>query len=352
MPMPSLQIRELSRPENRFIAQSFSGLPSSQPPEQTPVTTSPFAQLADEFLSLYQPPSRAKTTCRLMRQTIRELSEDPLLAIVADLSPATLWRWIRRYPDRSAMTTAVHLRNLRCLCNYAVGRGFLATSPFAYDSKLRKAAHAKKGQRRRHHSLVEVGCVLGYLRDRSTLSWEDGRLFALASLAAYTGVRALEAQFAEVKDFDLESGFFHVEPKPNHPLKTESSERDVPIPPPLATILGEWLPRARSTWAFPGVKRRGPWSGGMCGSRPVDRLQAAGLAVGVRGFTFLSLRHSFITHGSGPWGLGSIQIQQIAGHSLEDTQRHYLGRDRTNLRDAVATISFPMPAPLPVSRAR
>jgi integrase len=88
------------------------------------------------------------------------------------------------------------------------------------------------------------------------------------------------------------------------------------------------------------------------GLRPVDRLQAAGLAVGVRGFTFLSLRHSFITHGSGPWGLGSIQIQQIAGHSLEDTQRHYRGRDRANLTRAVSTISFPIPDPLPIARPR
>lgn len=310
------------------------------------MTSIPFASMIEEFLEGYIPPARSRTTCRLMNQSIRELRADPLLKTASDLSPAAIWRWMRRHPDRTPITTSVHLRNVRVLCNYAVGRGFLVASPFAFDSKLKKATHVRKVDRRRHHSLLEIGCVLGYLRDRSRLSWEDGRLFALAGLAAFTGVRALEAQFAEIGDFDLENGFFRVEPKPTHPLKTESSERDVPIPPPLAEILGSWLPRARSNWAFPGVKRMGPWIGGSTGSRPLDRLKSSGLAVGVRGFTFLSLRHSFITHGAGPWGLGSIQIQQIAGHSLADTQRHYLGRDRANLREAVATIAFPMPAPI------
>ena len=314
------------------------------------MTAIPLRELIDEFLEGYQPPARAKTTCRLMRQSVRELAEDGRISTSADLSPAALWRWMRRYPGRTPITSAVHLRNLRVLANYAVGRGCLTASPFSFDRKLTKAAHAKKADRRRHHSLLEIGCVLGHLRDRSRSSWEGGRLHALAALVAFTGVRALEAQFAEVDDFDLVDGFFRVEPKPDHPLKTDSSERDVPIPPPLAAILAGWLPRARSGWAFPGVKRRGPWVGGSPGFRPVDRLQDAGRAVGVRGFTFLSLRHSFITHGSGPWGLGSIQIQQIAGHSARETQRHYLGRDRVNLREAVATISFPIPDPPPLAR--
>ena len=308
------------------------------------MTPLPFASLTEEFLEGYIPPARSKTTCRLMRQSIRELQEDKAITSSTDLTPAALWRWLRRYPDRTPITASTHLRNHRALCNYAVGRGCLISSPFSYDSKLRKATHVKKSARRRHHSLVEIGCVLGYLLDRSRLSWEDGRLCALAWTVAHTGVRAAEAQHAEVADFDLAEGWLKIEPKPNHPLKTESSEREVPIPPPLAKILGEWLPRSRSTWAFPGSKRRGPWVGGAGGYRPVDRLQEAGRAVQVRGFTFLSLRHSYITHGSGPWRLGPREIQQIAGHGLLDTQEHYTGRDRANLRAAVATIAFPIPA--------
>lgn len=306
--------------------------------------------LIDEFLEGYQPPARAKTTCRMMRQTLRELAEDDRLKISFDLSPASIWRWIRRHPDRTPITAAAHLRNLRTFCNFAVGRGCLNSSPFKFDGKLRKATHVKKPARRRHHSLVEIGCVLGHLRDRSRLSWEDGRLFALAAVAAFTGARALEAQFAAVADFDLDGGWFRIEPKPNHPLKTDSSEREVPICPPLASILESWLPRSRSTWAFPGSRRLGPWVHGSTGYRPVDRLREAAVCVGVRGFTFLSLRHSFITHGSGPWGLGSTTIQQIAGHSLEDTQKHYLGRDRANLKEAASIIAFPMPMPLPIAR--
>jgi integrase len=299
--------------------------------------------LIAEFLEGYVPPIRAATTCRLMRQSLRELAEDDRLVVAADLTPAALWRWFRSHPDRSPITTAVHLRNLRAFANHAVGRGLLNASPFTYDRVLKKATHVKPSRRKRHHTLVEIGCVLGHLRDQSRSSWEAGRLHALASLVAFTGVRALEASHAEVADFDLDAGFFRVEPKPWHPLKTESSERDVPIPPPLAEVLRAWLPRARSRYAFPGVQRVGPWVGGSPGHRPVDRLGQAGRDVGVRGFTFLSLRHSYITHGAGPWGLGPILIQQIAGHSIQDTQKHYLGRDRSNLTAAVASIAFPMP---------
>lgn len=309
----------------------------------------PIASLVEEFLEGYSPPLRAKATCRLMRQTLRELGEDGRIATSADLSPAALWRWHKRHPERTPITASVHLRNLRALCNYAVGRGYLHGSPFNFDAKLRKASHVKKAARRRHHSLAEIGCVLGHLRDRAvrSRSWEDHRLHALASVVAFTGARAREAQYAEVEDFDLADGFFKIEPKPIHPLKTDSSEREVPIPAPLSSILARWLPRARSRWAFPGVRREGPWDGGAPGYRPVDRLREAAREVGVRGFTFLSLRHSFITHGTGPWGIASGSIRQIAGHSLEDTQRHYLGRDRDNLRAAVATVAYPMPTPRP-----
>lgn len=308
----------------------------------------PLPELIAGFLTGYDPPARAKTTCRLMRQTLRELAQDSAVTTSADLLPEALWRWMKRYPTRTPITASTHLRNLRTFCNHAVGRGCLTASPFSYDVKLAKAAHVRKSRRRRHHSLLEIGTVLGLLRDRAARSclWEDQRLHALAAVVAYTGARAKEAQWAEVADFDLAEGVFLIEPKPNHPLKTESSEREVPIPPPLSAILRRWLPRARSPWAFPGVRRQGPWDGGAPGYRPVDRLRQAGLDAGVRGFTFLSLRHSYVTHGSGAWGMGPGSIQQIAGHSLQDTQKHYLGRDRDNLRAAVASIKFPVPAPI------
>lgn len=302
-----------------------------------------FADLISEVLEGYEPPIRARTTCRMMRQTARELSADPRLRTPQDLSPAALWRWMKRHPGRSPITAAAHLRNIRTICNFAVGRGYLTSSPFAFDAKLKKAVSVRKDAKMRHHPLADIGRVLAFLRGRSAESWEWHRLLALAATVAYTGVRALEAQFAEVADFDLAEGFLRVEPKPKHPLKTESSERDVPIPSELSRILEGWLPLARSNWAFPGVKRLGPWTGGLNGYRPLDRLKQAGEAVGVEGFTFLSLRHSYITHGSGPWHLGAREIQQIAGHTLIDTQKHYLGRDRANLRSAVATIAFPCP---------
>jgi integrase len=309
--------------------------------------TLPIAALVDDFLVKYDPKRRvapkAKTTCRLMRQTMRELLEDPRLTTSAQLNRNTIYRWIDRHPERTPITLAVHLRNLRVFWNYAVGEGYTKSSPFVYERDFKKMLAVEKPATRRHHSLVEIGCVLGSLRDLMDESWEALRLYALASTVAHTGVRALEAQYTEVHDFDLDTEFLKIEPKPIHALKTNRSKRLVPIPPELMPVLKEWLPQARSNWAFPGAKRLGPWTAGPNGYRPLDRLKQAGRAVGVEGFTFLSLRHSFMTHGRGPWGLGSKQIQQMAGHTLEETQDHYLGFDIANQRAAAAKISFPMP---------
>jgi integrase len=332
----------------QIIAHNPFGLPIL--PEEQTMMSIPLREFMSEFLEAYEPPARAPTTCRLMRQSLRELAEDPRIAGTGDLSPASICRFIRRYPGRTPITASVHLRNLRVFSNVAVGRGLLAGSPFSLDIKLQKACHVKRVQKQRHHSLLEIGCVLGYLRDRAYLSWEDHRIYALGSLVAWTGCRAREAQFAEVADFDLAEGFFTIQPKPGHPLKTESSEREVPIPAALSEVLRSWLPKARSTWAFPGRKRFGPWTQGLGGTRPLDKLKEAGLAVQVRGFTFLSLRHSFVTHGSGPWSMGSLTIQAIAGHSIEETQKHYRGRDRDNLRAAATAIAFPIPVPVPIIR--
>jgi integrase len=304
----------------------------------------PIAEFIAEFMVEYQPPFHAKTTCRLMRQTTREIVQHGALSTTQDLSPAAIFRWMKAHPERSRVTTAVHLRNLRALCNFAVGRSYLTASPFSFNATLKKAVGAKKETKERHHSLVSVGKVLAHLRDNAKGSWEGHRLYALASLVAFTGARALEAQFAEVEDFDLVEGFFAIKPKPKHPLKTPKSEREVPMPMDLIGIVEGWLPSARSSWAFPGVKRMGPWIGGLSGYRPLCRLKQAGEAVGVKGFTFLSLRHSFITHGSGPWHLGDRVIQQIAGHTLVTTQDEYRGRDRDNLRSAVRDVRYPMAA--------
>src|SRR4051812_9098884 len=103
----------------RIMAHNSPGPP--RPPEEMPVTPMPFRELIEEFMEGYEPPARARTTCRLMRQSVRELAEDDRIATSADLSPAAIWRWLRRHPDRTAITSAVHLRNLRVLANYAVG---------------------------------------------------------------------------------------------------------------------------------------------------------------------------------------------------------------------------------------
>lgn len=315
----------------------------------------PIETLRADFMEGYVPGdralgARARSTCTLMNQSMRELHEDELLKLSTDLSPAVVWRWMRRRP-KSAVTCATHLRNIRVYCRYAVGRHALFACPFTYDAKLRKAVGVKKEAKLRHHSIEAIARVLDHLAARANESWKDARLYALVTLVAYSGVRAMEALCAEVSDIDLNECIFRIRRKAENFGKTDRFEGDVPLPPAAIPVLKDWLLRTDSRWAFPGVRRKTPWTGGGQNQKPLDCFKAAGEAVGVKGFTLLSLRHSYITNGRLVWGMNETQIQMIARHTTTRTQQHYLGKDLPVLKTAVSPMIFSLPA-IPGGNAR
>ena len=142
-----------------------------------------------------------------------------------------------------------------------------------------------------------------------------------------------------VADIDLERGFVFVKPNAGR-LKTAGSEAPVPIPDALGVALRSWLPRCGSDWVIPCVGRLSPWLHGQSERRPVGRLKAAGKAVGVDGFTPLSLRHSLATHLAGWWGLSPRQVQLVLRHTTEATQGYYVHPDLANLRETVRAVDF------------
>jgi integrase len=302
-----------------------------------PVTPIPLSRFRPELLSLYDPPCRVQATRGKMRQVL-DLVAELGIAATDGLTPPAVARFIRLRPDWRPATVKGLLGYLRAACRYAVTMGYLAVDPFTVRRDwLRSLPPAADFAGPRHHPAADIARVLGHLRSRSA-TWEGGRLFALASTIAFTGLRRMEALRLRAIDVDAPAGLLR--PGNGHRLKTRGSHQPVPIPGELAPILAEWLPRAGSEWAFPGVTRKGPWTGGPIGKRPLDCLKSAALRCGVTGFTFQSLRHSWATHAESRWNLGEACIQRVLRHTTPMTQRHYRHADADNLRAAVADISF------------
>ncbi len=300
-----------------------------------------FDRFRAEFLDLYRA-ARARKTWAKARQALGELSRlEPPPRSTKDLTPGLIARFVgaSRERGRADTTTDSLLRSIAAACSYAAKMGYVRASPFAQFAGG-WGLDTEPAEVPRHLSLAELAGLMDHLRrDRET--WHARRLYALAATVAYTGLRRSEALHLGLADVDLASGFLSVPRRRlTHRAKTRASAAPVPIPPPLVPILLAWMPEAGPAWLFPGATRKGPWTGGPPGRKPLDMLKAAGKAAGIRGpVTFQALRHSFGTH-AGVWGLDPIRLKQVLRHTTLRTQRHYIHPDAANLRDAVKAVRF------------
>jgi integrase len=323
-----------------------------------PVGPIPLDRFGDELLKLYVPPLRAKNTFLKMRQAMEivEAVAGPG-ATTADLTPALIARFIESRPDgESPRTTHTLLAYVGAACSYAKSQGYIRTSPFEFRKRWIRVG---KPEGKTHHSRDEVGRVLALLAsDVAFLDgwprWRARRLHAIVSLFAYTGLRRDEGLWLRATDVDLDGRMVHLVERKGRQFKTEASAKPVPIPSALAPILADWLahrldaetgsPRqfdesVGCPYLFPGVSRKGPWTGGPLGHRPLDQLHAVGERAGVQGLTFLSLRHSFATLAPA-WGLSADMVKRVLRHTSTATQRYYQHDDLDGMRSAVDRISF------------
>lgn len=300
------------------------------------VSPIPFALFVDRVLSCYLPPLRAITTLGKMRSVLLRLGRLPGLESTADLTTALIARYVaERAKNVRSNTIAGDLSYLASACSMAVEEGWLARNPF--DSR-RLRIRPEPPSQKRYHSVADLVRVLDHLRARAGESWESHRLYAAASTVAYTGLRRSEALRLQVEDVSLADRVLCVVARTR--LKTLAAAAPVPIPPRLAEVLADWLPRTGGAWVFPNGARTGPWVGGNHGYTPLDKLKRAGRAVGVEGLTWQSLRHSWATHAEGAWMLGEAAIQRVLRHSRPLTQRGYRHADLENLRRIGERVSY------------
>ena len=187
------------------------------------------------------------------------------------------------------------------------------------------------------HAIADIGRLLETLESRSA-TWTGGRLYALAATVAYTGLRRDECLCLSTADVDSPRA---PDVQDRKRLKTvalrQSGAHPATAPPDSAYLASQ----NGSEWVFPGVRLRGPWTGGACGTRACDQLRRAGAELGIAGLTLASLRHTFATHARRDWGLSDIELADVLRHTSPQTQRWYVHEARQcDLVRSVSRVSY------------
>jgi integrase len=159
----------------------------------------------------------------------------------------------------------------------------------------------------------------------------SGRWCPLFMTAIFTGLRASELRGLRWDDINLKRGILHVRQRADRfnaigKLKSRTSERDVPLPPALVSVLREWrlaCPKGEHGLAFPNgagnienhanIQARGFWAAQI----KADVVNKEG---GPKYMGLHSLRHFFAswcinTNEDGGLGLPPKVVQEYLGHA-------------------------------------
>lgn len=311
-PWSSLDLQELVQTLTSQLAAALRPV--------DPITPVPLPVWVDAVLGLYR--AKAATTRYRMSQALREtVAIAGPGATTADLTPGLVATLARR--PGAAATTHGLLRALRVACRVAVERKWLDVAPFGrYTPWPRVERRAK-----RWLSASETATVLEALRVQAT-DWKGRRLYTLAAVYAYTGLRRMEAIRLKPGDIDFERSLVWVRPHGAR-LKTKGSEAPVPMPDVLAAILRPWLTECGGEWVFPGEKLRGPWQA-RTAIWATARIKAAAEAAGVPQATPHAFRRGLATVLRGR-GYSREQVKLVLRHTDLGTQEYYVGQDLLTL---------------------
>jgi integrase len=302
------------------------------------MTPIPISQFADELLNIYGSGKHARKTKLAMRHCLELLAGLPDVKTTADLRTRTMAQLVERAGELSPNTVIGQLGYLRAACSYAIEEGYLDRAPSWKRVRPRERAATLNPC----VSYAEAARLVDLLKSRAT-SWEGRRLYALVCTILLTGIRRDEALYSRVEDLDLGAGTLKIEERSRR-LKTLESARYVPLPDALVFVLKEWLPHIESPWLFPGVKRKGPWTGGMPGRKPIDSLKRAAADVGIQRITWHGLRHTFGTHALTLFEVPLWALQLILGHTDLRTTQRYLHLSKTSTRlESVQKIAYRKP---------
>jgi integrase len=301
-----------------------------------------------ELLDIHAAKEHAPSTLRQVRQVLREFRAVGVER-TDQLTSAAIARWKSAHPGRTPVTAASHLRCLRAICARARKEGRLEVNPFDVDRLegwVRPDAPTARPPRRWSITPDQVRRVLE-TADREALAgdWTAGRLRAYIWTLLLLGMRPGELQRLEVADVDPRDRTVTIRPKPvpvwGRPdrwwrPKTAGSAATIPLGDRLAAVLAGWIPRTGCRWLFPGLKRRGPWTSGGPGVRPLDHVRALGDRAGVELWQ-KSGRKSVGTNARGA-GLTGLERKGLFRHADLATGELYDEQSVDGLRPAAAKV--------------
>ena len=313
----------------------------------------PWTEFSAELLSMYHISMRAAATRRGMVEAIGFLTQLGTTTTF-DLTTGLVARWVAtQRPTLSPNSVKGRLRYIQRICNYAYGQGYLAVNPFVV-APMRTWVRSVPSKRKQFHSREEISRVLGEMRRQIDTSngwaqWRARRTFAVTCVFSALGLRANECYHLYASDIDLAARTLSVVARSKR-LKTAGSAATLPLCPWIVPHLEEWVSHRMDRpdgfliddgcpWLFPATRRRAPWTSGSPGCKPRDRLAAAALAVGVAGFTPLSLRHSAATNLTA-LGAGPNLVRLLLRHTNNSTQQWYVHSSADVLREGVKGVSF------------
>jgi integrase len=296
---------------------------------------------------------RAPATRKSLVAVLRNL--EPMgVQTTADLTPSLIARYIRaKSAEVCPRTVHAHLLRIQTACHLAAELKGLEVNPFQLR-RMRQWIRPGRPAVKTHHTRSEIRAVLDLMarnvkERRGWEQWKARRLLAMATLAAFAGIRRNELLFAWVEDLDLPNRMFWVHPRRR--LKTEAAAQPVPLPMAAIPVLDDWLAHRLDRpagfklpesipWLFPNISAKNAWHTGRPGAKPVDRLQAVAKQAGVQGMTWQSMRRSLATALEG-YGLSQCLITRTLRHTSEKiTREWYQGLDLKTLSQAVEEFDF------------
>jgi integrase len=304
-----------------------------------------YNRFMSEVLEIYG--NRRPATREKMRQVLAEFGALEGVRKTSDLKPVIVARWLAAHPDRRPATIDSLLRTFASAVMIGIESEYLTVSPIGKRSRWIHQL-PRPGATEWHRTPEEIKRFLDLLdHEAAGGRFLDRRTRVLGYLYAFTGLRKMEGLGLRWIDVELEASLIHIRPHPARPLKTSSAEASLWIHPKLAPVLSDWRAWLERTWTYratPWVfpNRTGVgvgfWQGGPPGSKPLDRIKAAGRRAGLDGLTILSFRKTIGTYARA-WGLTPDELKRWLRHSGTGMQSYYREHDPTAERVELARIA-------------
>ena len=237
-------------------------------------------------------------------------------------------------------TVNEYLTTYQSFFGWCEQQDFLTRNPF---KKLVIRLKSSKQQTRKPFTPEQIRTLLSKLPEHKETSGKTYRYWATL-IGAYTGARLNEIAQLQVSDIKQEDGVWYFDLNDEgegQQLKTENSRRRVPLHDKLIELgLLDYVRSTKGKQLFPDLKHQPNFGYGRYLGKWFNEQFLTALGIKVKGLSFHSLRHTFITtmrkHAD------NVTVKELVGHSKDDvTEDVYVhGYDLKALQTAVNRLSY------------